>query len=92
MAFTRDFTNAPEGALKVNGPIQVAIVDHDAYNVGDYVPATGELIYFIDYNADKGRYGVLKFGDGSRSSANLPAILTRDDFVFEGIECGDLMN
>ena len=47
MAFTRDFTGAPEGALKVNGPIQIA-QGNLANGAGEYIPASGELFLYND--------------------------------------------
>ena len=89
MAFTRDFTYAPEGALKVNGPIQVAIVD-ETTNAGskNYVPARGEIVLHKTSSSQ-----TLKVGDGTTTTENISAILTQNVFEnYTGIDCGSLNN
>lgn len=77
MAFTRDFTDVPEGTLKVNGPIQVAIVD-ETTNAGskNYVPALGEIVLLKTSNGQS-----LKFGDGTSTAENLTAITTATELA-----------
>ena len=88
MAFTRDFTGAPEGALKINGPIQVAIVD-ETTNSGskNYVPAFGEIVL---HKTSSGQF--LKVGDGTTKTENIPGTLTTQNGLenYTGIDCGEL--
>ena len=77
MAFTRDFTNAPEGALRINGPIQVAIVD-EITNAGskNYIPALGEIVLLKTSNGQS-----LKLGNGTSTAENLTAITTATELA-----------
>ena len=79
MEFTRDFTGAPEGALKVNGPIQIA-QGNLANGAGEYVPASGELFWY-----DGGNSTYLVVGDGNKKVSQLPAI-TDENTLTEAIE------